>query len=197
MNDEYDYLIKIVMIGDPGVGKSSLLLRYDEDKFSKKLISTIGIDFKIRRMIINDLHIKVQIWDTAGQERFRSITTAFYRGAMGILLVYDVTDAESFNNIRMWIDSLYRNAADPIIKILVGNKADEQDKMVISTAMGQKLADEYGIKFYQTSAKNNENVTELFDDTIKTIVENIKDIPVTPKIEIMNVEKTKNECCLN
>ncbi|KAG4945279.1 ras-related protein RABE1c isoform X1 [Glycine max] len=148
---DYDYLIKLLLIGDSGVGKSCLLLRFSDGSFTTSFITTIGIDFKIRTIEQDGKRIKLQIWDTAGQERFRTITTAYYRGAMGILLVYDVTDESSFNNIRNWIRNIEQHASDNVNKILVGNKADmDESKRVVPTSKGQALADEYGIKFFET-----------------------------------------------
>jgi Ras-related protein Rab-8A len=130
---DYDYLIKLLLIGDSGVGKSCLLLRFSDGSFTTSFITTIGIDFKIRTIELDGKRIKLQIWDTAGQERFRTITTAYYRGAMGILLVYDVTDESSFNNIRNWIRNIEQHASDNVNKILVGNKADmDESKRVCS-----------------------------------------------------------------
>jgi len=160
---DYDYLIKLLLIGDSGVGKSCLLLRFSDDSFTTSFITTIGIDFKIRTIELDGKRIKLQIWDTAGQERFRTITTAYYRGAMGILLVYDVTDESSFNNIRNWIRNIEQHASDNVNKILVGNKADmDESKRAVPTARGQALADEFGIKFFETSAKTNLNVEQVF-----------------------------------
>ncbi|CAN6180670.1 unnamed protein product [Urochloa humidicola] len=159
---DYDHLIKLLLIGDSGVGKSCLLLRFSDDTFTTSFITTIGIDFKVRTVELDGKRVKLQIWDTAGQERFRTITTAYYRGAMGILLVYDVTDESSFNNIRNWIRNIEQHASDNVNKILVGNKVDMDSKRVVSTAQGQKLADEYGIKFFETSAKTNQNVEQVF-----------------------------------
>ncbi|KAI3787688.1 hypothetical protein L2E82_00021 [Cichorium intybus] len=135
----------------PCVGKSCLLLRFSDGSFTTSFITTIGIDFKIRTVELDGKRIKLQIWDTAGQERFRTITTAYYRGAMGILLVYDGIDESSFNNIRNWIRNIEQHASDNVNKILVGNKADmDERKRVVPTAKGQALADEYGIKFFET-----------------------------------------------
>ncbi|BBN12064.1 hypothetical protein Mp_5g17050 [Marchantia polymorpha subsp. ruderalis] len=120
---DYDYLIKLLLIGDSGVGKSCLLLRFSDDSFTTSFITIIGIDFKIRTIELDGKRIKLQIWDTARQERFRTITTAYYRGAMGILLVYDVTDESSFNNIRNWIRNIEQHASDNVNKILVGRRA--------------------------------------------------------------------------
>ncbi|ESQ40256.1 hypothetical protein EUTSA_v10014465mg [Eutrema salsugineum] len=167
---DYDYLIKLLLIGDSGVGKSCLLLRFSDDTFTTSFITTIGIDFKIRTIELDGKRIKLQIWDTAGQERFRTITTAYYRGAMGILLVYDVTDESSFNNIRNWMKNIEQHASDNVNKILVGNKADmDESKRAVPTAKGQALADEYGIKFFETSAKTNLNVESVFLSIAKDI----------------------------
>jgi len=164
----YDYLIKLLLIGDSGVGKSCLLLRFCDDSFTPSFITTIGIDFKIRTIELDGKRIKLQIWDTAGQERFRTITTAYYRGAMGILLVYDVTDSKSFGNIKNWIRNIEQHATESVNKILIGNKCDLEDKQV-NKEQGQKLANEYGIKFLETSAKGNINVDEAFISLAKDI----------------------------
>uniref|UniRef100_A0A6T8NAK7 Rab8 n=2 Tax=Hemiselmis andersenii TaxID=464988 RepID=A0A6T8NAK7_HEMAN len=182
----YDHLIKLLLIGDSGVGKSCLLLRFSDDSFTTSFITTIGIDFKIRTIEQEGKKLKLQIWDTAGQERFRTITTAYYRGAMGILLVYDVTDEQSFNNIRNWIRQIQQHAADNVNKILIGNKCDMLDKKVIDTARGQALADEFGIKFFETSAKNNINVEKAFFEIARDVLKGLadkegKDGPVKPK----------------
>lgn len=137
-------------------------MRFSDDSFTPSFITTIGIDFKIRTIELDGKRIKLQIWDTAGQERFRTITTAYYRGAMGILLVYDVTDERSFNNIRNWIRNIEQHASEGVDRILVGNKCDMHDRKLISTEQGQALASEYGIKFLETSAKTNINVEEAF-----------------------------------
>ncbi|KAF4373474.1 hypothetical protein F8388_025168, partial [Cannabis sativa] len=159
-----------------GVGKSCLLLRFSDGSFTTSFITTIGIDFKIRTIELDGKRIKLQIWDTAGQERFRTITTAYYRGAMGILLVYDVTDESSFNNIRNWIRNIEQHASDNVNKILVGNKADmDESKRAVPTSKGQALADEYGIKFFETSAKTNLNVEEVFFSIARDIKQRLAD----------------------
>jgi len=171
----YDYLIKLLIIGDSGVGKSCLLLRFSDDSFTPSFITTIGIDFKTRTIELEGKRIKLQIWDTAGQERFRTITTAYYRGAMGILLVYDVTDEKSFNNIRNWIRNIEQHATESVNKILIGNKCDMVEKKVVDSARGKALADEYGIKFLETSAKNSINVEEAFITLAKDIKKRLID----------------------
>ncbi|MBW0490379.1 hypothetical protein O181_030094 [Austropuccinia psidii MF-1] len=161
-NPHYDFLIKLLLIGDSGVGKSCLLLRFCDDAYTPSFITTIGIDFKIRTIEVDGKRIKLQIWDTAGQERFRTITTAYYRGAMGILLVYDVTDSKSFENIRTWHSNIDQHASEGVNKILIGNKSDAVDKKVIDESQGRELAAELGILFMETSAKANINVEEAF-----------------------------------
>jgi len=161
-NPHYDFLIKLLLIGDSGVGKSCLLLRFCDDAYTPSFITTIGIDFKIRTIELDGKRIKLQIWDTAGQERFRTITTAYYRGAMGILLVYDVTDEKSFENIRNWHSNIDQHASEGVNKILIGNKSDSVDKKIIQENQGRELAAELGISFMETSAKANTNVEEAF-----------------------------------
>jgi len=158
----YDYLFKLLLIGDTAVGKSSLLLRFTEDMFNPSFISTIGIDFKVKTVDIDGKRVKLQVWDTAGQERFRTITTAYYRTAQGIILTYDVTNPESFGNLKMWAKAIDQHAAKTVNRILVGNKCDLVDKRQITTEKGRELANEFGIQFFETSAKNATSVEEAF-----------------------------------
>lgn len=204
---DYDYLVKLLLIGDSGVGKSCLLLRFTDDSFTTSFITTIGIDFKIRIFELDGKRIKLQIWDTAGQERFRTITTAYYRNAMGILLVYDVTDESSFNNIRNWIKNIEQHASDNVNKILVGNKADmDQSKRAVSTERGQALADEYGIKFFETSAKTNINVEQAFFSIAKDIMKRLSETDFRPAPQAITINNpntsegpasasSKSRCC--
>jgi Ras-related protein Rab-8A len=183
------------------VGKSCCLLRFSEDSFTPSFITTIGIDFKIRTIELDGKRVKLQIWDTAGQERFRTITTAYYRGAMGILLVYDVTDQRSFDStpspilqspffrlhlltppppidIRTWFANVEQHATEGVNKILIGNKCDWEEKRVVSTEQGQQLADELGIPFLEVSAKSNINIDKAFyslaADIKKRLIDNSK-----------------------
>ena len=165
----YDMQIKLLMIGDSGVGKTCLLLRYANDSFSPTFITTIGIDFKIKNIEVDQKRVKLQIWDTAGQERFRTITTSYFRGAQGIVLVYDVTDRRSFESIRNWISQIQQHADVHVNKILVGNKCDMLDEKVVSTEEGAKLADEFGMLFYEASAKTNVNVEKCFQSIAKDV----------------------------
>ncbi|PSC76058.1 Rab8 -family small GTPase [Micractinium conductrix] len=173
---DYDYLIKLLLIGDSGVGKSCLLMRFAEDSFTSSFITTIGIDFKIKKVLIDGKWVKLQIWDTAGQERFRTITSAYYRGAMGILLVYDVTDEASFTNIRNWMKNIEQHASDNVVKVLVGNKSDmDESKRAVPYSRGQALADEFRMQFFETSAKANTNVDEVFQSVARDIMLRLKD----------------------
>ncbi|KAF0410787.1 ras-domain-containing protein [Gigaspora margarita] len=166
----YDYLIKLLLTGDSDVGKSAFLLRFSDDSFTPPFLTTIGMEFKIRTIMLDGKRIKFQIWDTPGQERFRSIITAYYSGAMGILLVYDVTNKCSFNNIRNWFYNIEQHASEGVNKILIGNKCDCVEKRVITKEQGQALADEYGIKFLEVSAKANINVKEAFLTLTRIII---------------------------
>lgn len=159
MNSEYDYLFKLLLIGDSGVGKSCLLLRFADDTYTESYISTIGVDFKIRTIELEGKTIKLQIWDTAGQERFRTITSSYYRGAHGIIVVFDVTDQESFNNVKQWLHEIDRYACQNVKKLLVGNKCDLASKRAVSTETAKELADSLGIQYLETSAKNSTNVS--------------------------------------
>jgi len=162
MNSEYDYLFKLLLIGDSGVGKSCLLLRFADDTYTESYISTIGVDFKIRTIQLDGKTIKLQIWDTAGQERFRTITSSYYRGAHGIIVVYDVTEMESFNNVKQWLHEIDRYATEGVNKLLVGNKSDLVAKRQVDTASAKDRADGLSIPFLETSAKNAENVERSF-----------------------------------
>jgi len=198
-SSSYDFLIKLLLIGDSGVGKSCLLLRFSDDSFTTSFITTIGIDFKIKTITLDGKRIKLQIWDTAGQERFRTITTAYYRGAMGILLVYDVTDEQSFQNIRNWIRNIEQHAADNVNKVLIGNKADMLSEKVVETERGQQLADEYGIKFFETSAKSNQNVVESFTSIATEIKKRLmdpenNDKPSPKPIDLGGKQKKSGPC---
>uniref|UniRef100_A0A8C6SGW5 RAB1A, member RAS oncogene family a n=1 Tax=Neogobius melanostomus TaxID=47308 RepID=A0A8C6SGW5_9GOBI len=160
MGPDCDYLFKLLLIGDSGVGKSCLLLRFADDTYTESYISTIGVDFKIRTIELDGKTIKLQIWDTAGQERFRTITSSYYRGAHGIIVVYDVTDQESFNNVKQWLQEIDRYASENVNKLLVGNKCDLTTKKVVDYTTAKEFADNLGIPFLETSAKSASNVEQ-------------------------------------
>lgn len=157
-----DCVIKLMLIGDSGAGKTSLLIKYASDTFSPTYITTIGIDFKIKHVIIQNSRVKLQIWDTAGQERFRTITTAYYRCSQGVAIIYDVTDRDSFLNVERWLDEIDTHAPVDVMKILIGNKSDMLDR-VVSIKEGQDLANKHNIQFFETSAKMGTNVNTAFE----------------------------------
>jgi len=168
---EYDYLFKLLLIGDSGVGKSCLLLRFADDTYTESYISTIGVDFKIRTIELEGKTVKLQIWDTAGQERFRTITSSYYRGAHGIIVVYDVTDNETFTNVKQWLQEIDRYASEGVNKLLVGNKSDLTSKKVVEYTVAKEFADQLSIPFLETSAKSATNVEQAF----LTMAKQIKD----------------------
>ncbi|XP_053202801.1 ras-related protein Rab-35-like [Panonychus citri] len=161
MSKDYDHLFKLLIIGDSGVGKSSLLLRFADDTFSGNYITTIGVDFKIKTLEVDGQKIKLQIWDTAGQERFRTITATYYRGTHGVIVVYDVSNGDTFANVKRWLHEIDQNCED-VCRILVGNKNDDPNLKLVLTQDAQRFADQMGIELYETSAKENVNVEEMF-----------------------------------
>jgi len=162
MAQEYDYVFKLVLIGDSGVGKSCLLLRFADDTYTESHISTIGVDFKIRTIQLDGKTIKLQIWDTAGQERFRTITSSYYRGAHGIIVVYDTTDSETFEHVKTWLHEIDRYASENVNKLLVGNKSDLTSKRQVEVEAAKEFASSVSIPFLETSAKNATNVEDAF-----------------------------------
>ncbi|KAF7488078.1 Ras-related protein Rab-10 [Sarcoptes scabiei] len=166
----YDLLFKLLLIGDSGVGKTCILFRFSDDAFQTTFISTIGIDFKIKTIDLKGKRIKLQIWDTAGQERFHTITTSYYRGAMGIMLVYDITNIKSFDNIAKWLRNIDEHASEDVEKMILGNKCDMTEKRVVSKARGENIAREHGIRFLETSAKANINIDQAFLDLAEAIL---------------------------
>lgn len=162
MNVDYDYLFKLLLIGDSGVGKSCLLLRFAEDSYTESYISTIGVDFKIRTIDLDGKSIKLQIWDTAGQERFRTITSSYYRGAHGIIIVFDVTDRDSFDHVKAWLKEISLYACANVNKLLVGNKCDMEDNRAVTFDEAKEFADANDMPFLETSAKRAINVEKAF-----------------------------------
>jgi len=200
MTPEYDYLFKLLLIGDSGVGKSCLLLRFADDTYTESYISTIGVDFKIRTFDLDGKTIKLQIWDTAGQERFRTITSSYYRGAHGIIVVYDVTDMESFNNVKQWLHEIDRFATEGVNKLLVGNKCDLVNKKVVDMQTAKDFAESLTIPFLETSAKASTNVEEAFITMareIKARLANKPQVSETQKIKVSNTQPVKQGggCC--
>ena len=192
---DYDYLFKLLLIGDSGVGKSSLLLRFADDTFTESYISTIGVDFKIRTIELDNKMIKLQIWDTAGQERFRTITSSYYRGAQGIIVVYDVADKESYSNVKQWLHEIDRYASENVKKLLVGNKCDLVDKRQVTYEEAVEEAAHMGTTFLETSAKNKLNVEEAFIAMAKEIKKSLGEAPAKRQQGGLPEMEKRSGCC--
>lgn len=188
MNDDYDYLFKLLLIGDSGVGKSCILLRFADDTFSESYISTIGVDFKIRTLTINEKKVKLQIWDTAGQERFRTLTTAYYRSAHGIVLVYDVNDRETFFHIENWLQEVGRYASSDVNRILVGNKCDILDKREVEYETARVYAEKLEVSFIEASAKDRTNIDKVFNIMAGELMNKLGETSNTVPVHENNVE---------
>lgn len=183
---------ELLLIGDSGVGKSCLLLRFADDTYTESYISTIGVDFKIRTIELEGKTVKLQIWDTAGQERFRTITSSYYRGAHGIIVVYDVTDQDTFSNVKQWLQEIDRYACEGVNKLLVGNKSDLTTKKVVDYAVAKEFADQIGVSLLETSAKNATNVEQAF----LTMAKQIKDrsVPSPSHLPSSSFTETPSAC---
>jgi len=194
----YDLLFKLLLIGDSGVGKTCILFRFSDDAFNTTFISTIGIDFKIKTIELRGKKIKLQIWDTAGQERFHTITTSYYRGAMGIMLVYDITNSKSFDNIAKWLRNIQEHANEDVEKMILGNKCDMEDKRVIPKERGEAIARENGIRFLETSAKTNVNIDRAFIELSESILDKTVDVQeVRQPLPPANQSSNRSQCCTN
>ena len=197
-NKEYDLLFKLILIGDSCVGKSNILLKYLKNQFNENSKTTIGVEFGTKNIIINNKRIKIQIWDTAGQERYRSITSSYYKGAKGALIVYDITRKNTFDNIDKWITDLKLNGDKNICIIILGNKRE------INKNDGIKKAEMYKIAFLETSALNGDNISKAFDELIEQIVINNKNIfqddnenEIDKGVNLNDEKNNNKKCCLN
>ena len=168
----YDMIFKLIIIGDASVGKTNILSKYLRNEFDPNSKSTVGVEFGTKNIVIDNNKIKLQIWDTAGQERYRSITSAYYKGAKGAILVYDITRKTSFENIDKWIPDLKSNGDNDIIMILVGNKSDLENQREVTEDEGKQKAQNYKIAFMETSAYNGSNIEKAFQDLIDSVYNN-------------------------
>ena len=170
MNQDYDYLLKVLLLGDSTVGKTCVLLKYTDKIFQDTHMMTIGLDYRLKTMKLqNGQDVKLQIWDTAGQDRFRSITKNYYKGSNGIILIYDVTSLKTFENVKSWVSQIHEEISDKVVIYLVGNKVDMEEERKVTTEEGQKLAEELGVPFIETSAKSGLNIDEIFNDIVERI----------------------------
>ena len=201
--EEYDFIFKVLLLGNSDVGKSSLILRYVDQVWSDTFVPTIGVDFKVKTLEIDNKQIKMQIWDTDGQERFRNVISSYFRGSHGIFLIYDITNRDSFKNLENWLIEIEKNASQNVLKILIGNKSDLVDDREIKTEEGQAFANRNGMKFIETSAKMNTNVNEAFETLAKLMMEfssEKKTLPTKNEAKVLSASsgkdiKTKKKCC--
>ena len=211
-NQDYNYLFKLVLIGNTGVGKSSLLFRFSENVWEDKFIPTIGVDFvrifiiisqKLKTLEVDGKKVKLQIWDTAGQEKFRNINASYYKGANGILVVYDITNRETFDGLTSWLIEIEKNSSKDVYKLLIGNKNDLDEKRQITYNEGKEFASINGMEFFETSAKTAYKVQDAFElltrDIIRIIIKEKKKMVKKEKpVKLdsganLNIEKKK--CC--
>ena len=214
MNDyisegNYNYLLKFIIIGDAAVGKSNLLVRYTSGQFKEEYQLTIGVEFGSNNVIISDNTYRIQIWDTAGQENFRSITRSYYKNTACAIIVYEISNKKSFENISSWIEECKNTAPKSILMVLVGNKCD-LDNREVTEEEGREFAEKNGMLFFETSAKTGKNVEELFKQSVKVIDQKIKENYYdlendscgikkgNEEINVVletNLEKDKKTCC--
>ena len=168
-SESYNMIFKLVLIGDSFVGKTNILNKYLHDKFDQDSKATVGVEFGSKNFEIDGNHIKAQIWDTAGQERYRSLTNAYYKGALGALLVYDITKRKTFESVDKWMPDLKTNGDKNIFILLIGNKNDLEDQREVSVEEAKQKAAQYNVAFLETSAKTGTNINEAFDLMVKEV----------------------------
>lgn len=190
---------KVLLLGNSYVGKTCILLRFSEDIFKENYDVTIGLNYRIKSMTVENNPIKMQIWDTSGEEKFKAIAKNFYRGAHGVLLVYDICQKNSFLDVKSWIEQIIENADnDDIVMILCGNKCDNEKERKISKEDGENLAKNYGISFFECSAKNNTNINEMFETMAQKIFTKVgnrqsSSVKLTPN----SIKKKIGKCCIS
>lgn len=185
-----EYLFKVVIIGDSAVGKSNLLSRYSRNEFNMNSKATIGVEFQTQSMEIDGKEVKAQIWDTAGQERFRAVTSAYYRGAVGALIVYDITRRTTFDSVARWLDELNTHSDTTMARILIGNKLDLQNIRAVSVEEGKNLAEAEEMFFMETSALDSRNVKAAFEMIIQDIYNKVSR-------KVLNSDSHKTEVSMN
>jgi small GTP-binding protein len=216
MSINFNYLLKYVIIGDSGVGKSNMLLRYIYNSFSEEFKTTVGVEFGAKNIEINKMIYRIQIWDTAGQENFRSIARAYYKNSVCACVVYDITNRLSFEDIQIWIDDCTKQTAKSVLLLLVGNKSDLSSKREVTYDEGKAFAQSHNMLFFEASAKTGENINEIFTKSVSQIAKNIKNnvydlesdscgirvglnresfVLGEDKEKDSNTKKTKKKCC--
>ena len=171
----YDYLLKYIIIGDAALGKSNILLRYIHGDFKSEYKLTIGVEFGAKNLEIKNKKIRLQIWDTAGQENYRSITRAYYKNSVCAILVYDISNRDSFEHISSWIEDCASQSPKTVFMVLVGNKSDLEEKREITFEEGEDMAKKNNLMFFETSAKTGDNISRVFEDSAKEINDKINE----------------------
>lgn len=197
MQHDYDYLFKTILIGNSGVGKTSIINRYVDKTYTENYISTIGVDFKIKTLQSKNENIKLQIWDTAGQERFRTITSSYYRGSHCIIIVFDVTDQESFSDITSWLLEVDKHKSDDTLIVFLGNKIDDKENIIVKKEDLDKMIESHNLDKNLSrfiSAKENTDITEIFDLIVDTLVEKHK-LDEREEDEYTNIKIEENKRC--
>ena len=174
MEKNYNYLLKYIIIGNASVGKSNLLMRFTQNKFTENYQATIGVEFGAKNIEINKKTYRIQVWDTAGQENFRSITRSYFKNSVCAMVTYDISNRKSFEDVNTWIEEVQNQSPKTILIILIGNKIDLKDKREVSYEEGKDLANKNGIIFMETSAKTGENVNEIFKQSGQEIAKKIE-----------------------
>lgn len=197
---DYDYLFKTILIGNSGVGKTSIINRYVDQIYSENYISTIGVDFKIKTLVRDNETVKLQIWDTAGQERFRTITGSYYRGAHCIIVVFDVTDKESFNDIASWMGEIEKNKVNDTLIVLLGNKIDDVENIMVNNNEVEKLINTYKLDkslFKYISAKENTDITTVFENIVDTLIRThgLNNEDNENEFADIKIQENKRRCC--
>jgi small GTP-binding protein len=193
--EQKEFIYKILLLGDSSVGKTCFLMRYTDNTFQDIHMSTIGLDYKLKNVQLeNGKMVKIQVWDTAGQDRFRSITKNYYKGAHGIILIYDVTEQKSFDNVKNWMAQIKEEVSERVSIVLVGNKIDDEDNRKISTEQGESMAKDYEIMFFECSAKTGQNIDEIFNNLVKKVVENFSKSSDSGQ-KLKNKKKKGKRCC--
>ena len=198
MSNNYNYLFKYIIIGDPSVGKSNLLMKFAHNKFTEEYQTTIGVEFGAKNIHLNDQTYRIQIWDTAGQENFRSITRAYYKNCVCAMIVYDITCRESFEHIQNWLQDIRDQSPKTVLIVLIGNKIDLEDKRIISYDEGKDFASKNDLLFMETSAKTGERVDEIFEISAKEIDKKMRENYYDLKSETCGIKEGKtNKINLN
>eukprot|EP01017_Pseudomicrothorax_dubius_P043253 TRINITY_DN716_c0_g7_i1.p1 TRINITY_DN716_c0_g7~~TRINITY_DN716_c0_g7_i1.p1 ORF type:complete len:226 (-),score=26.83 TRINITY_DN716_c0_g7_i1:71-748(-) len=179
---EHDFLFKVVLIGDSAVGKSSILIRFTDNTFTEYYKNTIGVDFKIKSLQLDNRLVKLQIWDTAGQEQFKTITSSYYKGAHGFLLCFDLTRQKTFNNVSKWMEEINKYVEPTLPKLLVGNKADLPEKREVQRDEVMTFAQTHGLNYVEVSAKTGDKVDEIFRVLSKEMIQGVEDSRLNPTL---------------